>query len=234
MRASLLFLIAGCLGTPCPRLAVPSLAACVVPEGGWVDQPAGDYAVSLSLTLLDVVDAAPSDDCLQAPVGDVASEGRVWLRGQDADQATWIVGLAAPELTAARFAAVGDAMTVDAALQFGGFSPTVGHVEVRDAAGLVAWVGEAGGLDGLTTPAELELAEGGPVCRVSDTCGAYRLLDLVATWDGQEVDLPRGATVRVGDHDLVHSTYEQQVPSTTPRCADWFVARVLAGVFRAE
>ena len=220
--------------TPCPRLALPQLAACVAPDAGFDGDGRFEEAdLQLSLTGVDVLDAAPATDCFPTGHAIGAFEPTVetvWLRGTDGAGDGWTIGLAAPGLSAQGLI---NSTEIDVSWSFrlGGFSPDVGAVEVRDDAGLAVWIGEGADLDTLATPAELLLEEGARVCHQSEDCGSWEWLDLEATWGGRTDTLNHGSSLTFGEHEILHGGYQNQT-SASDRCADWFAADIQVAAIR--
>jgi|GEM_PF-6497797 len=234
-RLLLLALVAlSACDTPCPRTALPELAACLSPDAGWGNVEGDDTTdLQLALTGVTTTDVAPATDCFgdQQWIGAFQpSNPPVWLQGLDAEGAAWTVGLAAPELEAVGLVSSTD-VEITWSFQFGGFSPTVGAIEVRDDGGLAAWIGEAGELRQLALPAELTLEEGGRVCHQSESCGSWEWLTLEATWGGRTDTLEHGSSITFGEHEVLHGGYQRQTSAST-NCADWFAANIQAAVIR--
>lgn len=224
------------------------VAGCLVPVGGWGDDDPMIEMQGADLELSGVVvDAGlgePGDACVTAggPIGRYVSgaaeasptvDDMSWFELEDASGDRYTVAVTGGDATP--IFELGQELDVAYSFMFGGFSPDVGNLEIRDIDGtLVGWVGEAGGLDGLELPAEMEsVVEGPAVCSQRDTgCGDWQAHDVNVIVSGTEGRVPYGATVEVSDLALAHGGYEQEVPSTGQQgCADWFVAHVTLGLF---
>ena len=224
------------------------VSGCLVPVDGWGDddpmleQQGAD--LELSGTVVGAGLGEPADECVTAggPIGHHVSadaEGAVtvddmsWFELEDASGDRYTVAVAAGDATPVF--EVGQELDVTYSFFFGGFSPDVGNLEIRQADGsLVGWVGEAGGLDGLALPDELEsVTEGPAVCSQRDTgCGDWQAHDVNVIVEGVEGRVPYGATVTASDLAVAHGGYEQEIPRASQQgCPDWYVAHVTLGLF---
>lgn len=242
MKVCLLFvpLLAGCPGVvPCPDVLPPPVAACVAPVGGWTESPASVEEVSAAFAG-DVVDAGvgspPEAHCFQEMhPGDQRPPSEldvVWAR-VNVGGPEWFVALSTPGIGEGVLPEIGQELSVDYRYRFGGFGPDVGHATLWDGAGdLLAWVGEAGNVDGLTTPLEVSVAQGAEVCSDADDCGAWSRYDLsLAVGDQSSAALAYGEDVDIAGFQVVHGGYELSTSSNTD-CMDWFVGSVQVAVVR--
>lgn len=227
----------GCEGASPPR----AVSGCLVPAGGWGDVDpiaSGDGAdVQVSGTVVESDVGEPPDQCFTAggPVGVAPEAGGVasWVELEDEDGVRWFVAIHGEGVTPSF--EVGDVLDVAFSFRFGGFSPDVGRLEIRDEEGiLVGWVAEAGSLGGIEVPSELERVEAGPAaCAQRDSCGDWQALALDVTVLGTDASVGYGRSQDVAGLSVLHGGFEQQV-GEAQGCPDWFVAHVAIGLFPAQ
>lgn len=133
--------------------------------------------------------------------------------------------------------AVGEALSVAYDFRFGGFSPDVGQLTLRDSAGaLLIWVGASGGVDDIQTPSELSIAKGPARCSEADVCGDWQEYGMAIAYDGQPADdglgVEYGETASIDGFSFVHGGYAEATRYSA-NCADWFVADLDAALVRA-
>ena len=232
----------------CDAKAAPApVSGCLVPVGGWGDDGpmTGMQAVdrSLSGVVVDAGTGEPADECLTTggPVGHhvgtsyaagIAPEDVSWFELEDTSGDRYTVAITAGDDTPTF--EPGDELDVRYSFMFGGFGPDSGNLEIRANDGtLIGWVGEAGSLDGLAMPDELErVSEGAVVCSERSTgCGDWRAYDLEVAAGGVDATVPYGATAQVGELALLHGGYEHEISSGAQGCPDWYVSHVALGLF---
>jgi hypothetical protein len=249
--ATVVAALAGCtlpIEGGCDSKAEPApISGCLVPVDGWPEDGPTPMVEGVELELSGVVLATgtgePADQCLSegGPIGHLVGFGGAlgreditWIEFESDEGDVYRVAITADVHTPVF--EVGEELDISFGFRFGGFSPDVGHLEIRDVAGgLVGWVGEAGAFEQLSLPAELEqIAQGPIVCSERDTgCGDWRAYDLDVTVDGQQAVVPYGAITDVGDLAFAHGGYEQETDTVAATCMDWFVAHVAVGLFPA-
>jgi hypothetical protein len=233
-----------CASTPrsCRTLpALPRVAACAVPEGGWGQTGNGaasdGYAVTLAGRVTATGDGVPPDGCFDsgAVVGAVPrptdTAAMWWFRVADSSGKSWTVGALVPQLP--RPVAPGQLVSADYQWSARGFSPTLGRLEVRDGAGaLLFWVGQGGDIPDLALPVEVGQLRRGPAqCQERERCGAWSGHDLLVSTGAAEATLRYGRESVLGDVRLVHAGYD--LASTYTGCADWYVASIVVAAVPA-
>ena len=234
----LVLALAGCPAiTPCPENpVVPTLAACAVPVGGWVDNPqnmAQPVEVSVSGVVNSVSVGAVPDGCFDpngAHVGDFQPDetNALWANvTDDVSGEDWIVAFIAPDHAGTGLMPA-DSLSFEYHYQFGGFSPDVGHLTIRDGDdALVAHLASAGSIERLEQFDAVSIAKGPALCTESDSCGDWSryhldilpeglsdslILDYGTSWGN---DASSDITVHHGGFAQDHGEYGG--------CADWFV-----------
>jgi hypothetical protein len=112
----------------------------------------------------------------------------------------------------------------------GGFSPTYSRFELRNAAGLVLYIGLGGRPDRMKTSADIQLGLGKQLCATVD-CGPWGLYELDVSIQGQAMtrSFAPNTSARVGDYLVVVGASEQQTAGSST-CADWYVSRTEIGI----
>ena len=215
------------------------MAGCIAPAGGWVESPTSVEEVAHAFAG-DVVESGtgspPEAHCFQEMhPGDQRPPSEldvVWAR-VSVGGPEWLVAASSPGIAAGALPEVGEELSVDYRFRFGGFGPDVGHLTLWDGAGeVLAWVGEAGDVDGLTTPSDVSVAQGPEVCADSDDCGAWSRYGLsVGVADQNAAAVEYGGEVELGGFQIVHGGYEVST-SSSDSCMDWFVGDVRVAVVR--
>jgi hypothetical protein len=188
--------------------------------------------IALSGPVLDAGTGEPPDHCFDQaqiePWGtEIAVDDAWWLRVADGEGTERIVGVWLPDGPSGP--AVGDEIAGEMSYRPGMFGPTVGWIELRDAAGaLIAWVGTGGDLRDLELPSEVKLDRGAVAGRDSSQCVAWESYDLDAAVDGDAGVLPYGGAEVFGGLELRHGGYDEQTSDS--RCPDAFVARVTVAI----
>jgi hypothetical protein len=221
------------------------VSGCMVPVGGWGDvTPQSEEGVELQITgtVIATGTGEPAEQCMEVggPIGwppdrDVgvalSSSALVWLELEDATGDRYVVAITGGDSTPAF--EMGEPLAIDYSFAQGDFGPDVGSLELRDeVGGLRGWVAEAGGLNDLRLPDELEaVTEAAPICYdQTEGCGDWSRYDLDVVLDGATNPLPYGATLEVGDLALLHGGHDQQT-GAGEGCPDWFVAHTALGLF---
>jgi hypothetical protein len=126
---------------------------------------------------------------------------------------------------------VGTELSYDFASATFGWSPDIGHLELRDASGvLLLWLGEGGRLEDLAPPAELTIERGQTTCWTADECvGGWQQSGLVATVGGESEELAPYGTADLGGLHVVHGGFDEQTGSST--CPDAYVADLQVAVW---
>jgi hypothetical protein len=135
-------------------------------------------------------------------------------------------GLVLPGLTPAIQA--GDMVHLLYESEPGFFSPNYSRLELRNAAGLVLYVGLGGRPDRMKTPAEVQLGVGKQLCSTFD-CGPWGMYELDVTMQGMTRSFAPNTSARVGPYLVVVGASEQQTGGSDT-CFDWFVSRTEIGV----
>lgn len=230
-------LLASCLPTPCPRLALPDLASCLISTDGAPDDTFEPVALELGGTVTEVGTGEPPLGCFDGFDHPGAASPELadfaWARLQDGDGTEWVAGFAAPGVSTSAFPAVGSPIEIDYAFQQGGFSPNVGHLTVRDGDGaLLGWHNDSGSLEDAVLPDEVSLERGGVLCTQADSCGSWQLYGLRVDVNGDSGPLEHGSTAGFGGLTFVHGGHAAQLPSAAPTCPDWYVAYLRVAAFR--
>jgi hypothetical protein len=148
------------------------------------------------------------------------------LRVRTAAGAEQSFGLVLPGLSPAITA--GDTLHLLYETEGGGFSPPYSRFELRNAAGLVLYVGLGGRPDRMKRPADVELGLGKQLCASFD-CGPWGMYELDVSIQGTTGSFSPHTSARVGPYLVVVGSSEQQTAGSAT-CADWFVSRTEIGV----
>jgi hypothetical protein len=135
-------------------------------------------------------------------------------------------GLVLPGLSPAIQA--GDSLHLIYEHEFGGFSPTYSRFELRNAAGLVLYVGLGGRPDRIMTSGEFQFALGKQLCATVD-CGPWGMYELDVTIQGMTMSIAPYTSARVGPYLVVVGASEQQTAGSAT-CLDWFVSETEIGI----
>jgi hypothetical protein len=225
-------------------LSRPVLAACValgVPSGSTPAPGTRPPTFFVPGTVQELGEGAPPLDCFSddgRALGEASSSDtraprdERWLRVQAVDGQEAVVGVVAPAMEFP--VSVGDVVTIDFRREGATFSPTVGHLELRDGDGaLLVWLGFAGRVDDLERPAELVLSRGAEVCRLSDRCfPVWTQHELSASMGGESAHVGYGEQRSLGDFTLTHGGLDAQLGGSANGCADGFIAWAAASVWR--
>ena len=112
--------------------------------------------------------------------------------------------------------------------EFADFSPMYTRYELRNAAGLVLYVGLGGRPDRMNRPAEVQFDLGKQLCATVD-CGPWGLYELDVSIQGMTRSFAPNTSARVGPYLVVVGASEQQTAGSST-CADWYVSRTEIGV----
>lgn len=123
---------------------------------------------------------------------------------------------------------VGDTVHLLYEQEPGFFSPTYSRFELRNAAGLVLYVGLGGRPDRIKTSGDVQLGLGKQLCAAFD-CGPWGLYELAVSIQGMTSWLAPNTSARVGPYLVVVGRSEQQTAGSSS-CADWFVSRTEIGI----
>jgi len=148
------------------------------------------------------------------------------LRVRTAAGAEQSFGLILPGLSPA--IQVGDTIHLLYEPEPGGFSPTYSRFELRNAAGLLLYIGLGGRPDRIKTGGDIHLGLGKQLCATVD-CGPWGQYELAVSIQGVTASLPPHTSARVGDYLVVVGASEQQTAGSST-CADWFVSRTEIGI----
>ena len=155
----------------------------------------------------------------------LAPAGRL-LRVRTAAGAEQSFGLVLPGLSPA--IQVGDTIHLLYELEPGGFSPTYSRFELRNAAGLLLYIGLGGRPDRIKTSGDVHLELGKQLC-AAVSCGPWGLYELDVTIQGMTRSFAPNTSARVGAYLVVVGGSEQQTAGSAT-CADWYVSRTEIGI----
>lgn len=235
MRSLLLLPLLGACGDSLTAeevwASVPPLRGCMVPEDGWIEGNLGGLSASVSGLVRASEVGVSETECFthEATVGTLhASSSMSWFAVEDAsDNAMWIVGLdiAGHGPVVELF----DEVVVEYRFEPGEFGPDVGALTVTTPDGdLLAWVGEAGSVGGLTRPAELGLAVGEVAYERREDCGHWEGANLDFELGGESASLWWGEEAVLGGYRAISGGVAYS--TATEGCPDWFVAHALGAV----
>lgn len=147
----------------------------------------------------------------------------VWLQLQHDDDSLVTLGVKADGFDGSGLV-VGTELAYDFASAEFYWSPSIGHLELRDATGgLVIWLAEGGRLEDVNPPAELTLTGGDPTCFTEDQCvDGWQSRSFVVGAAGDEAEVLPHDTVDVGGLHVVHGGFDEQTGGS--QCPDAYVA----------
>ena len=148
------------------------------------------------------------------------------LRVRTAAGAEQSFGLVLPGLSPA--IQVGDTLHLLYEQEGGGFSPVYSRFELRNAAGLVLYIGLGGRPDRIKTSGDIQLGLGKQLC-AAVSCGPWGQYELAVTIQGMTGSIAPHTSARVGPYVVAVGASEQQTAGSST-CADWYVSRTEIGI----
>jgi len=148
-----------------------------------------------------------------------------WLQLEHDDGSLATLGVKADRFDLNQLS-VGTELSYDFVSAAFNWSPSIGHLELRDASGtLLLWLAEGGRLEDVAPPAELSLDLGATTCWEASECvGGWQQNALVAEVGGDAAEVTPYATAELGGLHFVHGGFDEQTGPS--KCPDAYVANI--------